>query len=84
MTQKERVRALLDRHGFVTNRMLDQIGLLHVGRNRIREMNSDYASKGFGIVFKAGPTFLDNEWRLVPVVEVRLEDKGQYGWIWAG
>lgn len=63
---------LLEKHGFVTNRMFKEIGLTHTGRNAVGEAKPYFKAKGFTIKFKGSRDFLENRWTLVPIQEVRV------------
>lgn len=80
MTQKQKIRNLFHEYGYVTNAMLDEAGILHIGRNRISELKSEYMAQGIKIIFTAGDTFLANRWNLVRMEELNfqfVEGQGQ-------
>jgi hypothetical protein len=66
MTQRERIFAVLESKGFVTNADFQEMGLLHIGRNRISDMDArvHFGAKGLYIHFVKGNGFLDNRWEL--------------------
>lgn len=64
-THKDIIRDIFKQHGYVTNRMLCDVGISHTGRNRIREMGrEEFAPNGQIIEFTAGEDFLDNKWTI--------------------
>jgi len=80
MTQRERIISLLEFKKFITNEDLNNMGLLHVGRNRITEAETKayFLDKGYEIVYVNSPDFIKHRWELKPVeVQVVFTKNGQ-------
>ena len=67
MTQSSRIFAVLESKGYITNRDFQDLGLLHVGRNRITEQSAKeyFLAKGKCVseCIREGD-FLDHRWEL--------------------
>ena len=63
-TRKDVARRLLDEFGYVTNRMFNEAGWLHVGRNACSELKTEYLDRGYTIHFVRGESFMENRWEL--------------------
>ncbi len=70
---------LLEKHGYVTNAMFQEVGLTHTGRNAVGESKPYFLQRGFTIQTKLSRDFLQNRWTLVPVrpMEIKVEASGQ-------
>lgn len=71
MTQRDRIFAVIEAKGWISNRDFAEMGLLHIGRNRLTE---ESARVRFGgdkkyVVFVKGETFMDNKWELRDIVQ---------------
>jgi hypothetical protein len=67
-TDKDVVRDLFTKFGRVSNQMLDEVGLLHAGHNRVSELNrTEFKTQGLKAVFTKGDTFMENAWILQPL-----------------
>lgn len=71
MTQRDRIFAVIEAKGWISNRDFAGMGLLHIGRNRLTE---ESARVYFGgnkkyVVFVKGETFMDNKWELRDIVQ---------------
>ena len=73
--------SILEKHGYVTNRMFGEVGLIHTGRNAVSEAKAHFLAKGFKIEFKGSKDFMENRWSLVPVcpetLPIHVEHGGQ-------
>lgn len=71
MTQRDRIFAVIEAKGWISNRDFAGMGLLHIGRNRLTE---ESARVYFGgnkkyVAFVKGETFMDNKWELRDIVQ---------------
>ncbi len=71
MTQRDRIFAVIESKGWISNRDFAEMGLLHIGRNRLTE---ESARVYFGgnkkyVAFVKGETFMDNKWELRDIVQ---------------
>lgn len=75
MSQRARIFAVLESKGWISNRDFQDMGLLHIGRNRITDMEAkDYfLKKGLKVVFVGSAHFLDHQWKLKPAVAEQLD-----------
>lgn len=77
----EIAKDFLERFGFVTNRMFDEVGLTHTGRNAVAEVKAYFKAKGFDIKFKGSKNFLENRWTLVRAqgqhLQISVDQNGQ-------
>lgn len=71
MAQRDRIFAVIEAKGWISNRDFAGMGLLHIGRNRLTE---ESARVYFGgnkkyVAFVKGETFMDNKWELRDIVQ---------------
>jgi hypothetical protein len=83
--REELAKMLLEKHGFITNRMLQEYGQTHAGRNGIYVHREYFREKGYEISpCRLAKNFLDNRWDLIPIkpieVPTGVDPKGQRYW----
>lgn len=76
MTQSERIFAVIESKGWISNTDLKEMGLLHVGRNRLTEEKGriHFGKLGKLVFFVQGKDFLSNRWELR---DIPKEPEGQ-------
>lgn len=69
MSQRERIFAVIESKGWISNQDLDRMGLTHIGRNRITDEDARvyFGAKGKLVRFSKGRTFLENKWELIDI-----------------
>lgn len=69
MSQRERIFAVLESKGWISNEDFDRMGLTHIGRNRITDEDARvyFGAKGKLVRFSKGRTFLENKWELIDI-----------------
>jgi len=75
MTQSQRIFARIEGQGYITNRDFCEMGLSHIGRNRLTEAQGKayFAAKGLKVVYQGAENFLDHKWVLEPIQEAQGE-----------
>jgi len=66
MTQSERIFSVIERKGWISNADFQEMGLLHVGRNRLTEEKgrNHFGNMRKFVFFVQGKDFLSNRWEL--------------------
>ena len=76
MTQSERIFAVIESKGWISNADFQEMGLLHIGRNRLTEEKGRvyFGKLGKMVLFVQGKDFLSNRWELR---DIPKEPEGQ-------
>ena len=75
VTQREKLYAYIEEHGYITNRVMRDMGISHSGRNRLTDQPAkDYFKRvGLYISHTKAKNFLDSKWELLKIPEGQLE-----------
>jgi hypothetical protein len=66
MTQSDRIFAVIESKGWISNADFQEMGLVHIGRNRLTEEKgrAHFGKIGKFVFFVKGKDFLSNRWEL--------------------